>query len=71
MPYVGGTKSMTKNKPAGHGLAEQLPKMRELMEDFWELRGLIFQSFFLLYNLPFPGDLLLQFLLGWQVKLVF
>ena len=37
-----GTKSMTKNKPAGHGLAEQLPKMRELMEDFWELRGLIF-----------------------------
>ena len=37
-----GTKSMTKNKPAGHGLAEQLPKMRELMEDFWEQRGLFF-----------------------------
>ena len=45
MPYVGGTKSMTKNKPAGHGLAEQLPKMRELMEDFWELRGLHSKSF--------------------------
>jgi len=35
-----GTKSMTKNKPEGHGIGEQLPKMRELMEDFWELRGI-------------------------------
>jgi hypothetical protein len=36
---------MTKNKPEGHGLAEQRPKMRELMEDFWELRGLHPKSF--------------------------
>jgi len=36
-----GTKSMTKNKPEGQA-AEQLPKMRELMEDFWELQELIF-----------------------------
>jgi hypothetical protein len=35
-----GTKSMTKNKTAGHGRGEQRPKMRELMEDFWELRGM-------------------------------
>lgn len=37
-----GTKSMTEKITEGHGSGEQLPKMRELMEDFWELRGLVF-----------------------------
>jgi hypothetical protein len=35
-----GTKSMTKNKPAGHGAGSSSQKCGS-MEDFWELRGFI------------------------------
>ncbi len=34
-----GTKSMTKNKPAGHGQRGVAPKNAGAIEDFWELRG--------------------------------
>jgi hypothetical protein len=34
-----GAKSVTEKITEGHGPGEQLPKMRERLEDFWELRG--------------------------------
>lgn len=50
-----GTKSMTKNKPEGHGAGEQLTKMRERLEDFWELRGLVLAFIRSLKAYRFPG----------------
>ena len=38
---AGGAKSVTEKITEGHGSGEPLPKMRERMEDFWELRGLL------------------------------
>jgi len=39
-----GDKKHDKKQAGSVDLAEQLSKMRELMEDFWELRGSTFQE---------------------------
>lgn len=51
---VRGTKSMTKNKPEGHG-AGSIPIALGIMEDFWELRGSVFVFTRSLKADRFPG----------------
>ncbi len=50
-----GTKSMTKNKPAGHGRRGAAHKNAGAMEDFWELRGLVLAFTRCLKAYRFPG----------------